>query len=41
MKRWFYPALAAALVLLSLYPISATGYGIRVMLQLFMWIALA
>jgi branched-chain amino acid transport system permease protein len=40
-KRWFYPALAAALVLLSLYPISATGYGIRVMLQLFMWIALA
>ena len=41
MKRWFYPALAAALVLLSLYPMTATGYGIRVMLQLFMWIALA
>jgi len=40
-KRWFYPALAVALVLLSLYPITATGYGIRVMLQLFMWIALA
>jgi branched-chain amino acid transport system permease protein len=40
-KRWFYPALAAALVLLSLYPMTATGYGIRVMLQLFMWIALA
>jgi branched-chain amino acid transport system permease protein len=40
-KRWFYPALAAALVLLSLYPMTATGYGIRVMLQLFMWVALA
>ena len=41
MKRWFYPALAAALVLISLYPMTATGYGIRVMLQLFMWVALA
>lgn len=42
MKRWLFPvALAIALVLLCLYPITATGYGIRVMLQLFMWIALA
>jgi branched-chain amino acid transport system permease protein len=39
--RWFPPALALALVLLSVYPLWATGYGIRVMLQLFMWIALA
>jgi branched-chain amino acid transport system permease protein len=38
-------ALGAALILvaagLALYPIEATGYGVRVMLQLFMWIALA
>jgi branched-chain amino acid transport system permease protein len=39
--RWFPPALALALLLLSVYPLWATGYGIRVMLQLFMWIALA
>ena len=39
--RWFPPALALTLVLLSVYPLWATGYGIRVMLQLFMWIALA
>ncbi len=41
MRRWFPVALAGLLVLLVLYPLSATGYGIRVMLQLFMWIALA
>ncbi len=28
-------------VALALYPLQATGYGVRVMLQLFMWIALA
>jgi branched-chain amino acid transport system permease protein len=39
--RWFPPALALALLVLSVYPLWATGYGIRVMLQLFMWIALA
>jgi branched-chain amino acid transport system permease protein len=39
--RWFPPALALTLLLLSVYPLWATGYGIRVMLQLFMWIALA
>ncbi len=41
MKRWLPLALLAALVLLSLYPLQATGYGIRFMLQLFMWVALA
>ncbi|HEY5725679.1 MAG TPA: branched-chain amino acid ABC transporter permease [Methylomirabilota bacterium] len=39
--RWFPPALALAFLVLSVYPLWATGYGIRVMLQLFMWIALA
>jgi branched-chain amino acid transport system permease protein len=39
--RWFPPALALTLLLLSVYPLWATGYGVRVMLQLFMWIALA
>ncbi len=34
-------ALAVLAVALALYPIGATGYGIRVMLQLFMWVALA
>ena len=41
MRRWLPLALAAGVVLLALYPIQATGYGVRVMLQLFMWIALA
>ena len=41
MKRAFPVALCALLVALAFYPISATGYGVRVMLQLFMWIALA
>ena len=39
--RWFPPALALTLLLLSVYPLWATGYGVRAMLQLFMWIALA
>ena len=39
--RWFPPALALLLLVLSVYPLWATGYGVRVMLQLFMWIALA
>jgi len=39
--RWFPPALALTLLVLSVFPLWATGYGVRVMLQLFMWIALA
>ena len=39
--RWFPAALALLLLVLSVYPLWATGYGVRVMLQLFMWIALA
>jgi len=39
--RWLLAAGALALAALALYPLGATGYGIRVMLQLFMWIALA
>ena len=34
-------ALAGGLVLLALYPVVATGYGVRFTLQLFMWVALA
>lgn len=41
MKRWFFAGFAVSLVLLALYPMQGTGYGIRTMLQLFMWIALA
>lgn len=41
MRRAVAAALAVALALLALYPLVATGYGIRFMLQLFMWIALA
>ena len=41
MTRWLYLALAVVVAGLALYPIEATGYGIRFMLQLFMWIALA
>ena len=41
MKRAFVAALVVALVGLALYPTVATGYGIRFMLQLFMWVALA
>ena len=41
MKRWLLAGLAVTLTTLALYPLEATGYGVRVMLQLFMWIALA
>ena len=41
MKRGLPIALALTAIGLALYPVQATGYGIRVMLQLFMWIALA
>ncbi|HEY7038870.1 MAG TPA: branched-chain amino acid ABC transporter permease, partial [Methylomirabilota bacterium] len=41
MKRGLPIALAVVAIGLALYPVQATGYGIRVMLQLFMWIALA
>jgi branched-chain amino acid transport system permease protein len=40
-RRTLFAALVVALVLLALYPLVATGYGIRFMLQLFMWVALA
>src|SRR6185436_13698938 len=40
-KRWVPVALAVLAVGLALYPLQATGYGVRVMLQLFMWVALA
>jgi branched-chain amino acid transport system permease protein len=40
-KRWFFAGLVVTLVALALYPMQGTGYGIRTMLQLFMWIALA
>ena len=33
--------LAAGITLLALYPLVATGYEVRFMLQLFMWVALA
>ena len=39
--RWFRPGLGVLLALLLLYPLWGTGYGVRVLLQLFMWIALA
>jgi len=34
-------SLGAGLVLLASYPVVASGYGIRFMLQLFMWVTLA
>jgi branched-chain amino acid transport system permease protein len=40
-RRAFPIALAAAAGGLALYPLQGTGYGVRLMLQLFMWIALA
>jgi len=40
-KRLFLAALCGALFLLMLYPLEASGYGVRFMLQLFMWVALA
>ncbi len=41
MKWGFRAALVFGILLLALYPTIATGYGIRFMLQLFMWVALA
>ena len=41
MRKALLAALVAGLILLALYPMVATGYGIRFMLQLFMWVALA
>jgi branched-chain amino acid transport system permease protein len=41
MRRVFLAALGVSLLLLALYPMVATGYGIQFMLQLFMWVALA
>ena len=41
MKRAFQVGLAVLLFGLALYPTMASGYGIRFMLQLFMWVALA
>jgi branched-chain amino acid transport system permease protein len=40
-RRTLLAVLALGLILLALYPTVATGYGIRFMLQLFMWVALA
>src|SRR5262249_50460386 len=40
-ERGFLGLLAVALVALSFYPLWGSGYGVRSMLQLFMWIALA
>jgi branched-chain amino acid transport system permease protein len=34
-------ALAVALVAAAIYPLFGTGYGVRSVLQIFMWIALA
>ena len=41
MSRWAPAGLLLLAAALALYPLEATGYGVRVMLQLFMWIALA
>lgn len=41
MNRVFLVVPALALVVLAVYPLHGTGYGVRTMLQLFMWIALA
>jgi hypothetical protein len=38
-RRTLFAALVVGLILLALYPLVATGYGIRFMLQLFMWVA--
>jgi hypothetical protein len=40
-SRWAPVALLLLAAALALYPLEATGYGVRVILQLFMWIALA
>jgi branched-chain amino acid transport system permease protein len=39
--RWLGAGLAVVVAGLALYPATATGYGVRFMLQLFMWITLA
>ena len=41
MTLGLYAGHALVVAALALYPLEATGYGIRFMLQLFMWIALA
>ncbi len=41
MKWVALAGLAVGIVLLALYPLVATGYEVRFMLQLFMWVALA
>ena len=41
MRRWVLPTLAVLLVALAVYPSFGSGYGVRSMLQMFMWIALA
>jgi len=40
-RRVFLAAFCVLLFLLMLYPMAASGYGVRFMLQLFMWVALA
>jgi branched-chain amino acid transport system permease protein len=40
-RRGLSAGLAVVVAAAALYPLEATGYGIRFMLQLFMWIALA
>lgn len=41
MKRLLLAGFTVLLVVLAFYPMQGTGYGVRTMLQLFMWIALA
>ena len=41
MRRWGLPVLAVLFVALAVYPSFGSGYGVRSMLQMFMWIALA
>ncbi|MET0849841.1 MAG: branched-chain amino acid ABC transporter permease [Candidatus Rokuibacteriota bacterium] len=41
MRRWLPLCLIATLAGAAAYPLVASGYGVRVTLQLFMWIALA
>ena len=41
MRRVFPVALVVLLVALAVYPVFATGYGVRATLQVFMWVALA
>ena len=41
MRRALLLAAAGGILVLGLYPLVASGYGIRFMLQLFMWVALA